>query len=191
MIPLKMDRKLLARMTLAGQFRRIHLKTVFTYHLGAMPWSLAGAFEFIQKTKKSQLAQLLQKNMPISYGGRKSVLDSLPIATGQMSCLIFIMIYLAVRSKRSSRQEGVRYKNILRSFQVKSWSKFLSASLNKTKVVKFIVSEWKKPEFTSKLESKLLFVTLGEECWKLGSTGIEAVPELQRSHEEADDPSRG
>ena len=82
------------------------------------------------------------------------------------------------RSKQSSKQEGVKYKNILPSFQVKFWSKFLSISSNKTVVVKFIVSEWKKPEFTSKLESKLLFVTLGEECWKLGSTGIEAVPEL-------------
>ena len=57
----------------------------------------------------------------------------------------------AVRAKRSSKQEGVRYKNILPSFQVKSWSKFLSVSSNKTEVVQFIVSEWKKPEFTSKL----------------------------------------
>ena len=72
----------------------------------------------------------------------------------------------AERSKRSSKQDGVRYKNILPNFQVKSWSKFLSVSSNKTEVVKFIVSEWKKTEFTSKLERKLLFVTLGEECWK-------------------------
>ena len=92
----------------------------------------------------------------------------------------------AERSKRNSNQEGVKYKNILSSFQVKSWSKFLSVSSNRIVVVKFILSEWKKPEFTSKLESKLLFVTLGEECWKLGSTGIEAVPELQSNYEEAD-----
>ena len=69
---------------------------------------------------------------------------------------------------------------MLPRFQAKSWSKFLSVSSNKTVVVKFIVSEWKKPEFTSMLESKLLFVTHGEECCKLGSTGIEAVSELQR-----------
>ena len=62
----------------------------------------------------------------------------------------------------------------------------MSVSSNKKEVVKSIVSEWKKPEFTSKLESKLVFLTLGEECWKLGSTGIEAVPELQSNHEEAD-----
>ena len=63
MTPTKMDRSLLARMALAGQFRKIDLKTVFTYPLGAMPWSLADAFGFIRKTNKSQLAQLLQRNI--------------------------------------------------------------------------------------------------------------------------------
>ena len=48
-----------------------------------------------------------------------------------------------------------------------------------------MVSEWKKPEFTSTLKSKLLFVTR-KECLKLGLTRIEAVPELQSNHEEAD-----
>ena len=91
----------------------------------------------------------------------------------------------AERSKQSSKQ-GVKYKNMLPSFQVKSWGKFLSVSSITTVVVKFIVSEWKTPEFRSKLESKLLFVILGEECWKLGLTGIEAVPELQSDHDEAD-----
>ena len=65
MVPLKMDRNLFARMALAGQFRKIDLKTVFTYPLGAMPWLLADAFGFIRKTNTSQLAQLLQKNIPI------------------------------------------------------------------------------------------------------------------------------
>ena len=65
MIPLKMDRNLFTRMALAGQFRKIDLKTVFTYPLGVMPWSLADAFGFIRKTNKSQLAQLLQKNISI------------------------------------------------------------------------------------------------------------------------------
>ena len=32
----------------------------------------------------------------------------------------------------------------------------------------------------------MLFVILGEECWKLGSTEIKAVPELQSNHEVAD-----
>ena len=48
-----------------GQFSKIDLKTVFTNPLGAMPWSLDEAFGFIQKTNKSQLAQLFQRNIPI------------------------------------------------------------------------------------------------------------------------------
>ena len=54
MIRPKMDRSLLARMVLARQFRKIDLKTVFTYPFGAMPWSLADSFGFIRKTNKSQ-----------------------------------------------------------------------------------------------------------------------------------------
>ena len=51
-----------------------------------------------------------------------------------------VSIKNAERFKRSSRQEGVRYKNILPSYQVKSWNKLLSVSSNKTEAVKFIVS---------------------------------------------------
>ena len=165
-----------------------------------MPWSLADAFGFIRKTNKSQLAQLLQKNIPIFerypayacniYDGMallqrlkmphfatfrmlaELVLLIVPGSNSNRTVVVFdvyrdISLKNAERSKRSSNQKGVKYKNILPSFQVKSWSKFLSVSSNRTVVVKFILSEWKKPEFTSKLESKLLFVTLGEECWKL------------------------
>ena len=161
-----------------GQFSKIDLKTVFTYPLGAMPWSLADASGFIRKRNKSQLAQLLQKNILI--------LERYPANACNIYDGTAVPLKNAERSKRSSKQEGVRYKNISTSFQLKSCCKFLSVSSNKTEVVKFIVSEWKEPEFTSKLESKLLFVILGEECWKLGSTGIKAVPELQSNHEEAD-----
>ena len=211
----KLHRNLFSRMAIAGQFRKIDLKTVFTYPLGAMPWSLADAFGFIRKTNRSKLAQLLQKNISILerypanacniYDGM-ALLQRLKIPQGATFRMVAEKVFLIVTGSNSNRtdvvfdvyrdvslknaerstQDGVRYKNILPNFQVKSWSKFLSVSTNKTEVVKFIVSEWKKPEFTSKLESKLLFVTLGEECWKLGSTGIEAVPELQSNHEEAD-----
>ena len=41
------------------------------------------------------------------------------------------------------RSESVKYKNILPGHPIKSWSKFLIASSNKTEVVKFLVTEWK------------------------------------------------
>ena len=194
-----------------GQFRKIDLKSVFTYPLGAMPWSLADAFGLIRKTNKVQLAKMLENNVPIAerypnnasgiYDGM-ALLQRLKLTHGSTFRVVAEKVFSTVtssnsnridavfdvyrdvsiknaeRSKRSSRQEDVRYKNILPSYQVKSWNKFLSVSSNKTEAVKVIVSEWKKPEFTSRLQNRLLFVTLGDKCWKLSSTEIEFVPEL-------------
>ena len=97
-----------------------------------------------------------------------------------------ISIKNAERSKRSARSESVRYKNILPGHPIKSWSKFLTVSSNKTEVVKFLVTEWKRDGFTYKLVNRSLFVTHNEECWKLQSSSISLVPELKCSHEEAD-----
>ena len=205
LIPLRMDRNLFSRMALAGQFRKIDLKTVFTDPLAAMPWSLADAFGLIQKTNKAQLAKMLENNFPIAerYPNNASsiydcmaLLQRLKLTHGSKFRVVAEKVFLTVtssnsnridvvfdlyrdvsiknaeRSKRSSRQEGVRYKNILPSYQVKSWNKFLSVSSNKTEAVKFIVSEWKKPEFTSRLQNRLLFVTLGDECWNSVQQGL-------------------
>ena len=92
----------------------------------------------------------------------------------------------AERSKRSARSESVRYKNILPGHPIKSWSKFLTVSSNKTEVVKFLVTEWEKYGFTYKLGNRSLFATHNEGCWKLQSSSISLVPELKCSHEEAD-----
>lgn len=90
------------------------------------------------------------------------------------------------RSKRSSQAEGIKYKNILPGYQVKSWSKFLALPSNKTEVVKFLVAEWKKTEMRDKLSGKTLYVTCQSECWKLDPTSVELVTELQSNQEEAD-----
>ena len=159
-----------------------------------MPWSLADSFGFIRKTNKSQLAQLLQKNISIFerypanayniYDGM-APLQRLKIPRGATFRMVEEQVFSIVtgsnsnrtdvlfdvycdvslknaeRSKRSSKQESLKYKNISPSFRVKSWSKFLSVSSNKTVAVNFIVSELKKPEFTSKLESRPLGKSVG------------------------------
>ena len=43
-----------------------------------------------------------------------------------------------------------------------------------------------KPQFTSRLGNKVMFVTQGSKCWKLTATCSSAVPELECNHEEAD-----
>ena len=80
----------------------------------------------------------------------------------------------------------MKYKNILPGYPIKSWSKFLTVSSNKTKVVQFLVTERKKYSFTYKLGNRSLFVTHNEDYWKLQSSSISLVPELKCSHEEAD-----
>ena len=116
MVPLKIDRNLLARMALAGQFRKIDLKTVFTYPLGAMPWSLADAFGFIRKTNKSQLAQLLQKNIPILerypanvcniYDGM-ALLQRLKIPQGATFRMVAEQVFSTVTGSNSNRTDVV------------------------------------------------------------------------------------
>ena len=43
-----------------------------------------------------------------------------------------------------------------------------------------------KSEYTSRLCSKVLYVTEDSKCWKLTTGPTENVPELESSHEEAD-----
>ena len=53
-LPLQMYRALFVRMALLGQFRKINMKTVFTFPLGPLPWSLADPYGLHWKTNKSK-----------------------------------------------------------------------------------------------------------------------------------------
>ena len=44
-----------------------------------------------------------------------------------------------------------------------------------------------KPQFTSRLGNKVMFVTQGSKCWKLTATCTDTLPELECNHEEAAD----
>ncbi|KAK2564273.1 hypothetical protein P5673_012528 [Acropora cervicornis] len=92
------------------------------------------------------------------------------------------------RSKRASGSEGIKYKNILPGYKVRSWSRLLSIASNKVAVVKFLVSQWKNEEFRSKLGDRTSYGIIQDECWKLDSTMSTPVPELKGSREEADTP---
>ena len=90
------------------------------------------------------------------------------------------------RAKRKTGSDGIVYQNILPGFQVKNWSKILSVSANKAEIVRFLVGQWKEMHFRNRLHGKTLFVTEGEDCWKITSTTASLVPELKSNHEEAD-----
>ena len=60
---LKADNALFGRMTVIGQQRNIDLKTVLSYPLGPIPWSLAGMLGEMRKTQKASLLHELEKGV--------------------------------------------------------------------------------------------------------------------------------
>ena len=58
--------------------------------------------------------------------------------------------------------------------------------MNKTELIQFLFTEWRKEEFISLLGNRSLYVTCKAECVKITTNSIENVGELSCSHEEAD-----
>ena len=58
-----------------------------------------------------------------------------------------------IERSRRSRGELV-FKRIVASAEIKQWGSFLSSNENKNSLVTFIVSEWKKREYRSKILHK-------------------------------------
>ena len=90
------------------------------------------------------------------------------------------------RLKRVSSSDGVKCKNILPAYTVKSWNKLLGVTANKSEIVKFLVSQWKTESFRSRLGNRIMYVTIEDQCWRLDATTCELVPGLECNHEEAD-----
>ena len=65
-VSLQIDRALFARMALLGQFRKIDMKTVFTFPLGPLPWSLADPCGLPPKTNKSKISQQLERRIEVT-----------------------------------------------------------------------------------------------------------------------------
>ena len=80
------------------------------------------------------------------------------------------------RSKRECKAaDGVKCKNILARYGIKSWSKFLSVFSNKAELVKFLLGQWQSEEIRLKLSDCTMYVTCEYECWKLNSADSERV----------------
>ena len=85
-----------------------------------------------------------------------------------------VSIKNAERSKRECKAaDGMKCKNILARYGIKSWSKFLSVSSNKAELVKFLLEQWQSEEFRRlKLSDCTMYVTCEYECRSLNSVGI-------------------
>ena len=90
-----------------------------------------------------------------------------------------------IERSRRSRGELV-FKRIVASAEIKQWGSFLSSNENKNSLVTFIVPEWKKREYRSKILHKDLFVTDGSRTFIVNSQEVRDEVQLESNHEEAD-----
>ena len=83
-------------------------------------------------------------------------------------------------SERSLRggETGHQLQSITGVQTVRQWRTFLSRIANKTSLITFIVSEWRKAQYWEKLHGKVLYATVDDKCYR--------VPALQSHQEEAD-----
>ena len=91
-------------------------------------------------------------------------------------------------SERSlrGRETGHQLQSITSTQIVRQWRTFLSRISNKTNLITFIVSEWKKELYREKLHGEVLYTTADDKCFKITSQGSVEVPALQCHQEEAD-----
>lgn len=80
----------------------------------------------------------------------------------------------------------LQYKNLAGGHHVQQWRKFLCSPTNKTSLIKFLVEEWKLPQYREMLHGKVVYTTCEETCYRLTENECEEVVELHFTHEEAD-----
>ena len=91
-------------------------------------------------------------------------------------------------SERSVRGEesGHHLQSITSTQIVRQWKAFLSRISNKTNLIAFIVSEWRKAQCRDMLWEKVLYATVDDKCYKIISQGSMEEQALQCHQEEAD-----
>ena len=95
-----------------------------------------------------------------------------------------VSIKNAERLKRAT--DSVVFKQIMANQPIKQWNSFLSSSENKTELIKFLVSEWKKENYRKSLGCKKLLVTSEDNCFEIQADTVFEVEELYSTQEEAD-----
>lgn len=91
-----------------------------------------------------------------------------------------------VERMRRSGGMPVALQSISPNQKVCHWDKFLKSVGNKKELIKFLVSQWKRPEKRIRLKEKTLYVTCEDKCFKITRNSCVEVEELESSQEEAD-----
>lgn len=90
-------------------------------------------------------------------------------------------------SERSVRdgETGHQLQSITDTQIVRQWRTFLSRVTNKTSLITFVDSEWRKAQCREKLQ-EVLYATVNDKCYRITPQGSEEVPALQCHQEEAE-----
>ena len=93
--------------------------------------------------------------------------------------VVIFYVYRNVSIKSTERMhiesdEGVMFPHIMSDHRIKS------------KLVKFMVEDCKRPHLGEKYEGKVLYVTSCDKCFKLSAERSEEVNEVKTAQEEAD-----
>jgi hypothetical protein len=81
---------------------------------------------------------------------------------------------------------GIVVTSITATQIIRQRKNFLAQISNKTNLISFLVSEWKKTKYTGKLGNKILFLTSDENCYRITQNSCQEMQELRSTHEEAD-----
>ena len=99
-------------------------------------------------------------------------------------------VYKDISIKDSERVDrgdtGIQFRNIMPGHKIQQWRRLLSSTRNKASLITYLVEEWKDPKHRQKLQDKTLYLTCGDDCFKLSKEQWEAVMELRSTQEEAD-----
>ena len=133
------------------------------------------------------------KGDQVTFGDIATTILTMALCEGRKSTRIDVVFdtYRKNSIKNSERlargeETGQQLQGITSAQIVRQWRSFLTGIGNKTSLISFIVSEWKKPEYREKLNGKVLYTTVDGKCYKITSRGSEEVPDLQCQQEEAD-----
>ena len=100
-------------------------------------------------------------------------------------------VYREVSIKNAERKKrntvpGTQFKNICAGHIIQQWRRFLGEDANKTALISFLVSEWQEEVYRTKLQSKILYVTCEDQCYKITPQHVEIADDLKCTHEKAD-----
>ena len=89
-------------------------------------------------------------------------------------------------TEKRGAEFGNEFRNIQSEHKVQQWRKFLLNPKNKKAFKEFVVKEWRRDKYRTKLAGKVLFVTCESDCYEITSQAANIVDELNSTQEEAD-----